>query len=74
MWFSWHSALASHAQSIPSRSEMEVKSHELHSKFKTSLGYKRLDSIGMWTFTIPETTIAACSGPEGVRRPVTWRG
>lgn len=56
----------------PSLSEMEVKGPEfkLPSKFKASLGFKRLDSMGACHFTIPDTIIAACGGQEGVRPSV----
>lgn len=60
MWFSWQSMhrglslIASAPGTVvghgcnPSRSEMEVKGPEfkLHSKFKVSLGSKRLDFYG----------------------------
>lgn len=56
----------------PSRSEMEVKGHEfkLHSKFKASLGFKRLDFMGACRLTIPETIIVTCGGRGGMRPSV----
>lgn len=53
---------------------MEGKGPELklHSKFKASLGYMRPDSTGACRFTIPETTVAACGGWEGVMVLTGW--